>query len=936
MQLNKLLLILIIGIFLFNFVSAGTLDFNKKYFDDSIGSYGKIEIKDWFGINKIQELELKRNTELCTNDCEADLEIIMDNKGILIEDIRFENIKGNGIKDYEILVNGKKYKLGDEVNKGTYSININGELNPFAVIDWQIKSNGIWLDEWDVWNSTYNTDLVHYYYFNDGTDEFGTINFSTNEGAITYHPSSLSGNAGNFSDNKNINLSYSNSDNRFNFTADTTWNIWLNKSVAGSGTIATKKLGGTGWFILDNSADLYIEGITSGGSPTVPSLDNQLGQWQMLTITSNSSHGCIYKNGTLVQCLASSITYGNVNVTLGSGSVISEGDWKGEMDEFGIWDRILNPTEITDLYNSGSGIFYTLTFPPTLTLNKPSNGYSNITQDVLFNCSANASVGRTIDNITLIIDGFNNYTESKSLQDETLEKTITFADGNHNWSCGACDNTSICANATATNTIVISEIADLNEYSYTTPIQEGETSTFIANFSVRTLTSSLINYNNTNYTNSVVSYGGNKYGFSKTIQSPFVSINKNISFYYLINGINTTIKNQSVLNVGVDNCSVFTYPIVNYNLKDEETEVLINNSNSTVEVEIDIYSSVGDLMSQYTEALVGNSTFSVCSNINLTNSSTRLYEQSRYYSDNYVAELHNIQNLSMNTTFPINITLLDLLSADATEFLVIYKSNQFLPVEDAIIDIQRKYISKGVYKTVEIPKTDSNGQTKANFDLNGVIYRATVSKEGTLLGEFENLAVTCQNELSGECELTLNELQSVSEIGRIDTENDFTYSLSKDNRTIYLTFSSPTGNAKTVYMAVNSSSILGNLSECNTTVYSSSGVIECEVSNTLGDSFTTIEIYVDGEYISGASTTILVDRETYFGLDHIVLTFFLVLSLGLMMISNPIAILIGVCIGLFSSSLMLFTTNGFYGGSAVIIYIILTIILIIVKISQRE
>ncbi len=79
------------------------------------------------------------------------------------------------------------------------------------------------------------------------------------------------------------------------------------------------------------------------------------------------------------------------------------------------------------------------------------------------------------------------------------------------------------------------------------------------------------------------------------------------------------------------------------------------------------------------------------------------------------------------------------------------------------------------------------------------------------------------------------------------------------------------------------------------------------------------------------------DRSQYFGTDNIVLTFFLVLSLVLLMISSPITVLIGLVIGLIASSLMLLLNSGdIFGVAPVLTYLIIIVILLIVKISGRE
>jgi len=63
---EKLLIILLMGMFLVSFVGAAVLP--MKSFDDKIGDYGKVTIHNWNIIGKIfdlklAELELKENTD---------------------------------------------------------------------------------------------------------------------------------------------------------------------------------------------------------------------------------------------------------------------------------------------------------------------------------------------------------------------------------------------------------------------------------------------------------------------------------------------------------------------------------------------------------------------------------------------------------------------------------------------------------------------------------------------------------------------------------------------------------------------------------------------------------------------------------------------------------------------------------------------------------
>jgi len=479
------------------------------------------------------------------------------------------------------------------------------------------------------------------------------------------------------------------------------------------------------------------------------------------------------------------------------------------------------------------------------------------------------------------------------------------------------------------------DVFDFMDYTYDSNITEESLTTFIGKFKTD-LDTAYLQYNNTNYSTSINSLGNDEYVFSKEVTSPAVSSDTNVTWFFWINGINTTAYNQTVVDIKLDDCSSYTFHIINYTLVDELTQENINNVNSTIESLVILKTISGEEISKFNKTFNGTPTASVCSENNLNSTGLRLWEQTRYGSTDHVYEQNNIQNASM-TSLPRKIILRILPSTSATTFRIVYKSATFLPVPNAVIDIQRKYIGEGLFKTIESPLTDTSGETSASLDLNSVLYRIVVSKNGITLATFENPAVACDNLLTGDCSITINERSSIDLIDTYDVINDFSYGLYLNNRTITLSFEIPSGENKLVNLFVNQSTILGNQTSCNQTLLATSGQIQCEIDNALGDVYTMVDIHSDGVLIRRTSTTILEDRSKYFGTDNIVLTFFLVLSLVLLMISSPITVLIGLLIGLISSSLLLFLNAGsMFGVTSILTYLIVIVIILIVKISGRE
>ena len=220
-------------------ISAAKWDNHKSglIIDETTSKYGKIEIRNsvfgipWFKLDKVAELELKKNTDTCGISCSMETEIIMLDAGELIDDIKFltlqedDSWKQQGIRsyqfyiktdggrikvtDYETIcdVTGKKkiktknnitgkvdetfedelycyeketgshwedipnwipYEMGERVSAGTYTVKLEGKKKPSRTVDWQITSQGKLINEWAVWGA-FQFQPMDYFNFNENT-----------------------------------------------------------------------------------------------------------------------------------------------------------------------------------------------------------------------------------------------------------------------------------------------------------------------------------------------------------------------------------------------------------------------------------------------------------------------------------------------------------------------------------------------------------------------------------------------------------------------------------------------------------------------------------------------------------------------------------------------------------------------------------------------
>ncbi len=421
------------------------------------------------------------------------------------------------------------------------------------------------------------------------------------------------------------------------------------------------------------------------------------------------------------------------------------------------------------LYNSGVGISYETPTYPVVTLNTPIEGYNTTNKTVIFNCSAVISGGSNLTNISLYHNASGTWTLNQT--NVTLEDTNStavifnalFDFGSYDWNCYACVNNSNCAYGT-NRTFNIKRFV-INNENYKQITTEGTVETFYINVSTSELNMNSVNftYNNTDYSAEFIQ-DGYKFKVMKTINIPQVSSSKNLTFNWAFelsdsSVIHTTPHNQSVLSLGIDNCSTYNHSLFNISLRDEEDQSELDGGSQNTSIKLDFTISTPDGIE-----LIDYSTFfnltnptTICLETELNQSSLRLDGIIEYSSLGRFTEFYHFQNYTLGETMiGLNINLYNLNSSDGQEFKITYKDSNFVPVESAILDIQRKYVDEGVFKTTERPKTGTEGYTMGHLVINDIIYNIIVYKEGIVLASFNDIVADCQNPTLSSCTINLN------------------------------------------------------------------------------------------------------------------------------------------------------------------------------------
>ena len=275
----------------------------------------------------------------------------------------------------------------------------------------------------------------------------------------------------------------------------------------------------------------------------------------------------------------------------------------------------------------------------------------------------------------------------------------------------------------------------------------------------------------------------------------------NISQNYNITG------NQTYINLNISNCSATDVVVLNYTMYDETTRALFNTSlnNASIKVDLNLTSYLNTSLSFNFHGEIINSTeYLIClPNSLLNTSSYRLDSIAEYQFTDHVIENHYIVNFNLsNESIPKTLRLYDLDEDESTSFIVTYQDENYIFVQDAIVDVWRYFVGDGEYISVEHGQTDIVGQTSIHFITEDAIYRILVFLEGDLLFTSTDVKALCQET---PCQINLREPESsnhnLSEYGDIY----YNFESNVSARTVTLTFATLDGTNTEMNLTVTNS-----------------------------------------------------------------------------------------------------------------------------------
>ena len=321
-------------------------------------------------------------------------------------------------------------------------------------IEWIPNIQKTRIDEWASWTQSLNVDLISYYKL-DGTPDPVTDELGANDGTNTGATSGATGIINNAYDFETTEGDYVTVDDGTGTISDITdgnmsINMWVKLE---SGNLYHRFFqGATNGFCFGSTNDATPKlAFGKCGVNEVLSTDNVgVGAWHMITVVYDGDANLVYFYINATADSGGTDAYSNTfsadveyNIGRTGGGAIS---LDAVVDEVGIWNRSLSADEITQLYNGGTGITHA-TFGPTIILNSPIDNFNSSSQSITFNGTAYDDIN--LINVSFILDSTYNETNTTGLNNSNyIFSLTTISEGTHNWTYEACDNSSLCTNAT--------------------------------------------------------------------------------------------------------------------------------------------------------------------------------------------------------------------------------------------------------------------------------------------------------------------------------------------------------------------------------------------------------------------------------------------------------------------------------------------------------
>lgn len=698
-----------------------------------------------------------------------------------------------------------------------------------------------------------------------------------------------------------------------------------------------------GTWSIDNNVATALTGYTGASltkSSTFPKKDNR---WSQVIFIGNDTGTYLYLNGTSVSGNGTHASITSGRIFFGCQRDGSTWCLNGMLDEIGIWNRSITPSEVSELWNNGNGLFYGITLNSYLV--SPTNNSKLSSNIITFKANFTYST-YNISNATYYVYNetglFNKTTVALTPANNNSMLNISgFKMGSYLWdvySCYTNSTSTFCMWGVYGNYSFEWRPFEINSQTYTQNVLETSRQRFelnITTLSTILSISSKINYNGTYY-NAITSCNSGLCNIYKYLDIPLVQSGEtaNKSFYWnitIFDGISSysfntlneiQYQNSSRIHLEICNSSYNTL-VLNFTAYDEKN--LTSIINFDIGGTFSSWIGTGSIRRNFSFSNKPTNSTALCMYQNYTLYSDAQIEYytsdintSSYVKRNYFFQSEQLSNVSRN------IGLYLLLSEYSTSFIQKVQDQKLSNVKNALIFTERYYPYDGTYKIVQVSKTDDNGESIGFYEVENADYKHIIMKDGILL-----LETSKQKVIGKEVPFTLTFTTGVS------SQTPWSYWEGNSDIMTYIFYNKTTNIVKFSYVDSNneinfarllvikeSSSNSSYQVICNVTSEQSSAEIICNMSGYSGN-FIAKGYIIDDNTLAKIIDFIVTTTRDIMGNSGLILGFFIILTSGFAFIWNPVAGIVGI-----NASLWLVSFIGFITFSPIFLFSIMGVSII--------
>jgi len=442
-----------------------------------------------------------------------------------------------------------------------------------------------------------------------------------------------------------------------------------------------------------------------------------------------------------------------------------------------------------------------------------------------------------------------------------------------------------------------------------------------------------LNYNGTAGTLVTTTDSSTFVQYSATLTAPSVSGASPVYFNWTTSVAGNSFNiayNHTVDKINIGNCAdhvgdgnwTQALNIISLNEEGNATEYV---NDTTLNIDFDVWVEDEASFRNFSFGFKDGYNYSVC--IFPNSSSYLINAVAEYYAPLMANRKYYLDNYVLNAT-PRTVYLYNLNSSKASDITIrVYDKNSAENVAGAFVKILRYYPETGLYKTVEIEKTDGNGYTLGKMVLADVFYKFIVETDKTvrldtnverIISLTKNLGIVQGSDLMASWR-KINNVNSVVMCNNDTKKCTFTWSDAQNLvQTATLKVYRISGYGKRKIYQASDSSVAGTLTytiteDTNENSYIASGFIETNTENSF---------YIVGE----AYLQYLTDMHDKFGVSGVFPVMLLILAVGAAFLeTGAVGVIAGSLIGLVVMALTGFVSFGF---TTIVTFIIIGGILI--------